>query len=142
VAVVVAIVLVVLIGGAIVDLWTDVIWYTSVGFDSVFWTRLGAQLGLFVVGLVLATVVLLANLWIAGRLTPPVDPERPGRLRSIAQRVSQAQRQADRNARLSGQFRGPFGGRSAPRRDPAAARRRCSASMPRTCPTWCRSRGG
>ena len=30
------------------DLWTDAIWYTSVGFDDVFWTRLGAQVGLFV----------------------------------------------------------------------------------------------
>ena len=24
-----------------IDLWTDAIWYQSVGFDSVFWTRLG-----------------------------------------------------------------------------------------------------
>ena len=26
-----------------VELWTDVIWYQSVGFDGVFWTRLAAQ---------------------------------------------------------------------------------------------------
>ena len=29
------------------DLWTDALWYQSVGFDGVFWTRLGAQVGLF-----------------------------------------------------------------------------------------------
>ena len=29
------------------DLWTDALWYRSVGFDSVFWTRVGAQAGLF-----------------------------------------------------------------------------------------------
>jgi uncharacterized membrane protein (UPF0182 family) len=109
-AVFVAIVLVLLVGGIVVDLWTDAIWYASVGFDPVFWTRLGAQVGLFALGLVIATIVLLANLWIAGRLTPPADPARPGRLRALAERMSEAQRQSERNTRLSGQFRGPFGG--------------------------------
>jgi len=28
------------------DLWTDVLWYSSVGFDAVFWTRLTATVGL------------------------------------------------------------------------------------------------
>jgi hypothetical protein len=61
---------------AVVDLWTDVIWYTSVGFDSVFWTRLGPARPVRR-RLVLATVVLLANLWIAGRLTPRSTPSGP-----------------------------------------------------------------
>src|SRR5215510_4359718 len=30
-----------------VDLWTDAIWYTSVGYDEVFWRRLWVQVGLF-----------------------------------------------------------------------------------------------
>ncbi len=55
------------------ELWTDAIWYASVGYDAVFWTRLGAQVGLFVAGLVLALVVLLGNLWLAGRLAPPAE---------------------------------------------------------------------
>ena len=55
------------------ELWTDAIWYKSVGYDAVFWTRLGAQVGLFVGGLVLALVVLLGNLWLAGRLAPPAS---------------------------------------------------------------------
>src|SRR5664279_3998471 len=28
-----------------IDLWTDAIWYRSIGFDSVFWTRIVAQSG-------------------------------------------------------------------------------------------------
>ena len=100
-----------IVAGTGVDIWTDAIWYKSVGFDAVFWTRLGAQVGLFVGGLVIASIVLLGNLVLAGRLTPPVDPERPGRLRAIVDRLGEAQRQAERGARMSGgQLRGPFGG--------------------------------
>jgi hypothetical protein len=54
-----------------IDFWTDVIWYQSVHFDSVFWTRLLAGVGLFVGGLVVAALVLLGNLRLAGRLAPP-----------------------------------------------------------------------
>ncbi|MHB8891683.1 MAG: UPF0182 family membrane protein [Candidatus Limnocylindrales bacterium] len=101
--------LVVLLVGFGVDLWTDAIWYKSVGFDGVFWTRLTSQAGLFAVGLVGALVILLFNLWLAGRLTPPADPERPGRLRAITSRLAEAQRQAERTARMSGGPGGPGG---------------------------------
>jgi uncharacterized membrane protein (UPF0182 family) len=90
-----------------IDLWTDVIWYQSVHFDSVLWTRLGSQLGLFVGALVLALVVLLGNLWLAGRFVPPVDPEKPGMFRAWTDRLSEAQRRAEHNARLGGT--GPYG---------------------------------
>ena len=53
---------VVLLFGVGLDLWTDALWYKSVGFDSVFWTRLAATFGLFVGATVLAAVVLLGNL--------------------------------------------------------------------------------
>ena len=89
--------LVLLVAG--INLWTDAIWYKSVGFDSVFWTRLGVQAGLFIGAGLLALVVLLGNLIIANRLAPPPDPERPGRLRAVAGRVAEAQRQAERSAR-------------------------------------------
>ena len=56
-----------------------------------------------------ALVILLGNLWLAGRLAPPPDPERPGRLRTITDRLTEAQRQAERNARMSGGQGGPFG---------------------------------
>jgi uncharacterized membrane protein (UPF0182 family) len=116
---VVAIVLVafiVFLASAGIDLWTDAIWYESVGFDSVFWTRIGVQVGLFLGTLVIALVVLLFNLWLAGRLAPPPDPERPGRLRQMADRLTEAQRQSERSARMArGPGRpvgGPFPGRA------------------------------
>ena len=91
-----------------INLWTDAIWYRSVGFDSVFWTRLGVQAGLFISAGVLALVVLLGNLLIANRLAPPPDPERPGQLRVVAGRLAEAQRQAERSARARATS-SPFG---------------------------------
>ena len=53
-----------------IGLWTDAIWYHSVGFEQVFWTRLGTQSGLFVGGTLLALLALLGNVFLAGRLAP------------------------------------------------------------------------
>ena len=110
--VLVAIGFVVFLAGAGIDLWTDSIWYQSVGFDSVFWTRLGAQLGLFAVAFLLVLAVLLFNLFLASRFAPPADPEKPGRLRGIISRLGEAQRQADGAAGAGRPGRpgvGPFG---------------------------------
>ena len=49
---------------------TDAIWFGSVGYGNVFWTRLGSQILFFVVGAVVAFLVLWINLWLAGRLIP------------------------------------------------------------------------
>ena len=107
VAVVAVVVAVVLLFGSVANLWTDIAWYQSVGFDAVFWTRLSAQAGLFALGLVVTLLVLLVNLWLAGRLVPPRDPSRPGRLRELFDRWTEQQRQAEHNARLRGEP--PFG---------------------------------
>ena len=72
-----------------IDLWTDALWYASVQFDDVFWTRVGAQALLFIGGLVLALVVLLGNLAIAARLSPPPGTGQAG-LRGIIDRVNDA----------------------------------------------------
>ncbi len=72
-----------------IDLWTDALWYASVGFDDVFWTRLGAQTGLFVGGLLLALLILLVNLWLATRLSPQPG-EGAGSLRGLIDRVNEA----------------------------------------------------
>ncbi len=77
-----------------IELWTDALWFQSVGFDQVFWTRIGAQLSLFAVGLVVALVVLLGNLWLAGRLTPPAG-EGGGTIRSLFERLNEAAQAAD-----------------------------------------------
>jgi len=77
------------------DLWTDALWYTSVGFDPVFWTRLTATLGLGAGAFLLAVVVLFGNLWLAGRLAPPPSDGGGGSLRSIFDRISEAAQAAD-----------------------------------------------
>ena len=110
-AVGIVILLVILLVSVGIDLWTDVIWYQSVGFVSVLSTRLGAQLGLFLAGLAIALVVLLGTLWLAGRLVPPADPTRPGLLKTWTDRLADAQRRAEHNARLGGT--GPYQGRTA-----------------------------
>ena len=91
------------------DLWTDALWYRSVGFDAVFWTRLGAQVGLFAAAALGSLVILLLNIWLAGRLMPPPDESRRGgSFRSLMDRINEAAQSADPD-------RGP--GR---RRDPGA----------------------
>ncbi len=71
-----AVLLVVILLGVGVNFLTDAIWFRSVGFESVFWTRVTTQVGLFAVGGIAAVVFLLFNVWLAGRLLPPPDPER------------------------------------------------------------------
>ena len=95
-----------------IELWTDALWYQSVGYDAVFWTRISAQVALFVGGLVLALVVLLGNLLIAGRLTPAAS-EQGGTLRGLFERLNEAAQAAE-----SGRSGGP--GR---RYDPGGERR-------------------
>ena len=82
------------------EIWTDALWFQSVGFSDVYWTRISAQFWLFVAGLVLALVVLLGNLWLAGRLTPP--PIRGGgTFRSLFDRLNEAA-QAAESSRMGG----------------------------------------
>ncbi len=90
------------------DLVTDAMWFQSVGYDPVFWTRLGAQVGLFLGALVVALVFLLGNLWLAGRLAPPPDAEAGKRVRGIVGRLGEAAR-----ATTEGQLgrTDPFGAR-------------------------------
>ncbi len=72
-----AIVVVVILLGVGVNFLTDAIWFQSVGYESVFWTRVLTQAGLFVAGGLVALVFLLFNFWLAGRLLPPPDPDKP-----------------------------------------------------------------
>jgi uncharacterized protein len=78
-----------LLSSAGLDLWTDALWFRSVGFDSVFWTRVGSQAVLFVGVLIVALIVLLGNLWLAGRLGPPAGTG-GGAFRSIVDRLNNA----------------------------------------------------
>jgi uncharacterized protein len=81
---------VIVLFGVGLDLWTDALWFTSVGFDTVFWTRVGAQLGLFAVGLLAALAILLSNLWLAGRFSPAPDgPSSGNNLRGYLDRLNE-----------------------------------------------------
>jgi uncharacterized membrane protein (UPF0182 family) len=86
------------------DLWTDALWYRSVGFDAVFWTRIGAQAALFAAALFGSLAILLLNLWLAGRMMPPPDESRRGgSFRSFLERINEAASQsADPNRRPGG----------------------------------------
>ena len=77
-----------------IEIWTDALWFQSVGYADVYWTRFAAQVGLFVLGLVLALVVLLGNLWLAGRLTPPPIPG-GGTMRNLFERLNEAAEAAE-----------------------------------------------
>jgi uncharacterized membrane protein (UPF0182 family) len=83
------VVLVLLFGAGLLEFWTDVIWYRSVGFDSVFWTRIGAGAGLFLGVAAVALVVFLGNLWLARRLAPPMAGV-PGTFRDLFERLAEA----------------------------------------------------
>ena len=89
-----------------IDLWTDALWYISVGFDPVFWTRLIATFGLGIGAFILAAGVLFGNLWLAGRLTPP-PVEGGGSLRGLMDRLNEAAQGADMRRDAS---RSVFGG--------------------------------
>ncbi|HEX5825526.1 MAG TPA: UPF0182 family protein [Candidatus Limnocylindrales bacterium] len=89
-----------------IQLWTDAIWYRSVGFDAVFWTRLGSQVALFVAGGLIAAVILLGNLWLAGRLAPAsgADGGRGGTMRSWIDRLNEAAANAEQRRGSGGPF--------------------------------------
>ncbi len=90
-AVVVAILLILTVGGTLINLVTDGMWYQSVGYAQVLWTRLGAQLALFLgVGLAVL-VILLIDLLVASRLAPPPPPG-GGSLRRLWDRLNEASR--------------------------------------------------
>ncbi|MEW5991611.1 MAG: UPF0182 family protein [Chloroflexota bacterium] len=83
------VVLVLLFGAGLLEFWTDVIWYRSVGFDGVFWTRIGAGAGLFLGVTALALLVFLGNLWLARRMAPPLEGV-PGTFRDLFERLAEA----------------------------------------------------
>ena len=72
--VVVVIVVLLGVGGTLVRLYTDLLWFREVGFSGVFSTTLRTQLMLFVVGGALMATVVGANIVMAHRLRPPFRP--------------------------------------------------------------------
>jgi uncharacterized protein len=116
-ALLIAVLAIIVLFGVGLDLWTDALWFKSVGFDSVFWTRLGATFGLFLGAFVLAVVVLLGNLWLARRLAP-VGPAGGGSFRSLFDRLNEAAQNADMRR---GGPRSMYGGRESLGNGPTVA---------------------
>ena len=96
-----------LVSSTLLDLVTDAMWFDSVGFDSVFWTRVGSQAALFIGALAIGLLVLLGNLWLAGRLGPPAGTG-GGAIRSIVDRLNDA---AEASATGRGRRSPGYGGR-------------------------------
>ena len=69
--VIAVIAIVLLLGGTIVGFITDAIWFRSVSFENVFWTRVGTQAGLFVGTFVVGLLVLLGGLLARGSRRAP-----------------------------------------------------------------------
>ena len=79
-AIVIVVLAVVLISvGA--GIWTDFLWYQSVGHGDVFTTTYGTRWMLFFIGAAFMIAVIGANIWLAYRLRPaevPLEPRNPG----------------------------------------------------------------
>jgi uncharacterized membrane protein (UPF0182 family) len=86
---------------ASIGLITDAIWFNSVGFASVFWTRIAAQLLYFAAGFLIAFLFLWLNIWLVGR-TMPKGPLRRFSIDDLLERFN-----IDRYA--GGLGGGPFG---------------------------------
>src|ERR1035437_2827276 len=85
-----------------IQLTTDAIWYQSIGYAGVFWTRIWSQLGLFVLGAITAFAAVWLNVWVAGRLIPK------GKLRRFSLDDFLDRFNMDRYT--GGSFGGSFGG--------------------------------
>lgn len=71
---VVAVVLVLILLSVFVSIYTDLLWFRSVGFSEVFTTRLRTQVLLFVVFGLAISLAVAANAVVAYRLRPPFRP--------------------------------------------------------------------
>ncbi|MCW2543488.1 MAG: hypothetical protein JWM40_1040, partial [Frankiales bacterium] len=74
VPVTVAVLLILVLGGVLVSLYTDLLWFRETGFSKVFSTVLRAKLLLFVMFGLLMAVAISVNLALAYRMRPPFRP--------------------------------------------------------------------
>ena len=88
--IILTIIAVITLAGWALDLVTDAMWFKSVGYDAVFFTRLGTQAALLIGVFVVVLAFLGFNLWLAGRLAPPADPERAAAGGGFAARLGEA----------------------------------------------------
>ena len=63
--------------GSVATLWTEFLWFDSVGYRAVLTTRLLSQLAIFVVAGGLTALLVWASLWLAWRHRPVYAPSTP-----------------------------------------------------------------
>ncbi len=59
------------------QLWTEFLWFDSVGYRTVLTTRLGTQVALFLLAAVVTTALVWSSLWLAHRHRPIYAPSSP-----------------------------------------------------------------
>ncbi|HEY7879905.1 MAG TPA: UPF0182 family protein [Streptosporangiaceae bacterium] len=64
----------IIVVSVVAGVWTDYLWFRSVGYTSVFGTTYGTKWLLFLVTAIFMAAVVGANAWLAYRLRPPFRP--------------------------------------------------------------------
>ena len=64
----------IIVVSVVAGVWTDYLWFRSVGYTSVFGTTYGTKWLLFLVTAIFMAAVVGANAWLAYRLRPPLRP--------------------------------------------------------------------
>src|SRR5690606_15524766 len=82
-----ALLLLLVLGRVVVQVYTEALWFSSVGYSSVYWTRLGSYLGVRAAAGVLAAALVFLNLWIVFRRLGPVQLRRQYGNIEIAEQV-------------------------------------------------------
>src|SRR5512143_3672332 len=83
----VAALLLVFAGGAAVQIYTDALWYGSLGYGSVYLSRLWIVVSVRAALSLLGAAIVLANLWVVGRQLGPVHLRRRYGNLEIAEQV-------------------------------------------------------
>lgn len=110
--------IVIVLGGTIVGFVTDAIWFRSVSFENVFWTRVGTQAGLFAGTFVVSLILLLAGLFLADRSVPRGTGTGNAGIGSFFERLAEAAREAEegnrsgRRSTMRGSYPGPYSDRA------------------------------
>jgi uncharacterized membrane protein (UPF0182 family) len=83
----VALVLFLLVGRALAELYTEILWFDEVGYLSVFWKRIWAKAGVRLAAGILGATLVLINLWVVVRQLGPVHLRRRYGNLEIAEQV-------------------------------------------------------
>jgi uncharacterized membrane protein (UPF0182 family) len=64
------------VGGIVSRIWTNYLWYQEVGYTTVFWTPILAQLAVGAFFAVVFFIIFYGSLWLARKISPRLLPVR------------------------------------------------------------------